>query len=221
MINYNNNLNTPLAADVYTDFYDDAQPDPLTIFGGRLKSGFETRRRRMYVDGAPYLEDYNPQQRPDDGTNGGGSMSAPGLMEDTGPRPYGSPFDYLSGNPTSSTVPVLLALQSTDKTGTVAREYPLDATFLNNPATEGLLTLNMPGSPLVNNMQDRPGYISGADSVTNIPMADEPDTTETDDTNAIDTGIPGLHLKKSVLKETGVFVVGALILIVGIFALTR
>lgn len=156
-----------------------------------------------------------------------------GTMEDTLPQSFGNPqsatyTDYLIGTPDASVTPILL----TDKAGTYAQptmaslqrgQIPIDATLLNNPAVEGLSTLQF-ASPMLANYQDQPGSVNGSDPIgalVNLPPASAPpDSTETDNEN-IATGIPGFTIKKSVLKETGIFLVGAAILIAGIFALTR
>lgn len=219
-------LDVPLSDDTYQRYYDGLQPEPVTTFGG------QGRRSRVYVTGGPSYRKPEPsvydspayqlgrdtQLMPDTEQ----PIQLLPLRDDTPPdRPYGSPFDYMLSKPQPTPVPVLAYTPLTDKT---PADVPLDATIYNNPATEGLLTVTMPGSPLINNLQDRPGMLTAADPIPGAvaldPAATEEPTQDTTETDNVDIA-PGVHIKKSVLKETGIFLVGALILVIGVFALTR
>lgn len=148
------------------------------------------------------------------------------IPKDSPDRPYGSPTDYLLPDVVTP-VPRTADIIATDKGATDSPRYPIDADIINNPSTEGLFTLHLPGSPLINNLQDQPASLSGSDPLpnpqftVNDPGAEQTTTDGTDPDCLIPGAVSGCYLRKSVAKETGIFIVGALILMVGIYALTR
>jgi hypothetical protein len=107
-----------------------------------------------------------------------------------------------------------------------------DATILNNPAVDSLHTISW-GSPLLSGFADTQGQAHGADPVsyfssanmtTQDPTPQDASATGAPDSAAAPKGtwlLKALGLRDSAYKETGVFIVGAIILIAGVFALTR
>lgn len=100
----------------------------------------------------------------------------------------------------------------------------VDATLLNNPAVDGFETYAN-GSPLgTGYANDQAGYMSGSDPanvpapVDNSPMLSASTTTD-------ECWIPGITsgclIRKDVRNETILFVIGAILLTVGIYAMTR
>lgn len=127
-----------------------------------------------------------------------------------------------------------------DKSKVIAIPNYIDAeyqnTVLTNPAAVSLETVPVySGSALEANYQQLPATLSGQDSML-VPMMNslvpQSDTTAVDDSELLSTSttanecwIPGITkgcwLRKDVRNETMVFIVGAIILAIGIFALTR
>lgn len=124
--------------------------------------------------------------------------------------PTGSVFDRLENYESKPDTPIL------------------NATLLNNPAVENFETVKL-GNPLVANYQDSTAILNGQDdprflasSNAPSPVSDEPLPQQPPQEQA--TGawlLRALGLRDSAYKETGVFIVGAIILAIGIFALTR
>lgn len=205
-------LNTPLEVRAYDDYFQSLTPEPVTTMAGKRGKNLNTigtPGTAVPILTAPFYQ----------------LESVPGLTEDTIPRPYGSPTDYIIGTP-DTTVPILTAPLLTDKTVGLASVPETGGLIYTNPSVEGLYTLQLPGSPLVNNLQDQPAVLSGSDPLPTMAVAassaEEQTSADGPDPDCLIPGaVTGCYLRKSVAKETGIFVVGALILVVGIYAMTR
>jgi hypothetical protein len=129
---------------------------------------------------------------------------------------------------TGSVFSRLLDYQDTSKAAT-----PVDATLLNNPAVEGLETMTW-GAPLGANFEDKTAMLSGSDSaafmnsgqtigdIVSNPAAAAAGAIAGEAANAVGLGNPlAFFTDPDVRKQTYIFVIGAIILVVGLFALTR
>lgn len=190
---------------------------------------------------------YYPQADPDSGARdtqytprillGGKGFSAPGQeVVDTYERPQDIP-EALSLSLTDKTTRGIYEARPIVAKGSVfdrlenyevnKNQLPLEnATLINNPIVETFETVRIgQGNSLQANYEDTIAQASGQDPagfVLNAIAEEQPVESVEPPEDESFLRVPGVFdLNKTVLKETGVFVVGAIILAIGIFALTR
>lgn len=94
----------------------------------------------------------------------------------------------------------------------------VDMNALNNPALMNLETVRVNQNPLSANFFDEPATLTGADSAGIVTGAGPSEPIPPSESPSL---LGTFGLRESAWKETGVFIVGAIILAIGIFALTR
>lgn len=201
--------------------YEESQP--LTIFAGRKPL---LRDTPVLSDGGisiPWDERNNPVDKytPQDDDYGTNFNTKPLQVSDRFSR--------------TMDVPIALGLGLTDKdsrgvfeTKPLRREpNPVNATLLNNPAVEGLETVNFGGSPLGNSYSGYQSIASGSDPAEFFANATTPYQFVEDEVAPVEEadapcGMFDFPCKFSKVKgEATILIVGVLILGLGIFALTR